>query len=339
MKLYSSSQTVLQATFSSLAASQLQKTSAASLAPSTANTSVATTYAGADISSSSVTLAAAIASTTAYQAKQLDAMKSAIATMRAMPASAKDLSKRMATEKAAMLKQILNMLKQMAIGATPAQAKALAAQLKDIAKQLAALGKLLAENGGAANTDSTTASVTASNTDISTSAVATASTTTDTATSSNASTTTTTDASVTATTGMATGTPSASTASPRNTSHALAAYAAEFSRINHTGSQTGNATDKELKAALQDALKSLRAVLALLKNKLGSHNKDIKDTENKMLELARSLSESGNPIEQIAATVASVQDNAAANDADTASTTIPAVDTSAPTDISISVST
>lgn len=75
-------------------------------------------------------------------------MRDAVAKLRAMPPVSVSI-KKAAAERVAMLRKILDLMKQMMIGATPAQARAMAAQLKAIASELASLARLLSEGGSA----------------------------------------------------------------------------------------------------------------------------------------------------------------------------------------------
>lgn len=247
---------------------------------------VAVELAATDTFSRSVSSILAKVAQSALQAqgKRLADMKEALERLRAMP-SAKSMAKSAATERAIMLKKLLDMLKQMMIGATPAQAKAMAAQLKDIAKELAAMGKLLSGGGGASvaapsSAVESEASASSSQEGAAASAFV-APSPSDTPT----------EAEVI---------PSEASDAPaqfHNARQALTAYATETKQNAQEGAGDKGAeklVDDGLKKALQDALKSLRSLLSLLKSQIrasGKEEKEMNDAQRKVAELARSLTE------------------------------------------------
>jgi hypothetical protein len=230
------------------------------------------------------------------QAKRLSDMQDALAQLRAMP-SARVEAKQAAASKAAMLKQRLDMMKALLIGATPAQAKAMAAQIKAIAGELAALAKTL---GGASGTPSDTqeSGATAAN-----------SATASTASTDNASALASGNGQeAVASVGDATTSVKAEPEKPTGNTDAtssgsqrqgLAAYTAQSAlssgeRQNparHDGSEKD--ADSALKKALGEALGVLREVIAMLKSKIGSPRKearDVRDAEEQLKTIEQSMS-------------------------------------------------
>ncbi|MDD5240167.1 MAG: hypothetical protein PHG47_00435 [Sulfuricella sp.] len=250
------------------------------------------------------------------QDKRLKDMQDAVAKLHAMP-SPKTLAKSIATERAAMLKKIMEMMKQMMIGATPAQAKAMAAQLKSVAKELASLAKELSSGASAgtamvaatANPESDVAGATDAGAAVPATAVepeAAASATlagfeatalaaismpaSSSSVPSPAATGIEAAETVTGASGVAASIPVSQFHSAQQ---AVAAYAAATLRNAPDTGKNGEekAVDDGLRNALKDALKSLRELIVMLKSKIAASNKDMKEAENKMVELGRSLAQ------------------------------------------------
>jgi hypothetical protein len=332
MKLYFPSVLSRSTVISNLVASSRQNKTTFSGTVSINGTGEKTVGAATDSPALSTTLTLSRAAQNAIQsqAKQLNDMQNALDKLRAMP-SANVSAKRAAAERAAMLKKLLDMLKQMMIGATPAEAKAMASQLKDIAKELASMGETLSggnstpaapTNAGIVATgisgsdNNSTSNVSAQGAAINQSAVTADISSVSTVGTDIATTMTATvpdspspaskgtevkegkeassDAGVSAATKLTTAIQSG------NAQKANAAYIAQ-----DTGKIQGvqnavskNEVEKEandaLKSALEDARKALRAAIAMLKSKLGGSNKDVKDTEQFLAKLDHSLTQAEN---------------------------------------------
>lgn len=212
------------------------------------------------------------------QVKRLNDMQDALAKLSAMP-SANASAKQAASERATMLKKMLDTMKQMMIGATPAQAKAMAAQLKGIAQELASMGKMLSggENSATASRVSVAVETANSGTDNTANSVASGQ-----AAASPAPAELEAEASANETGGSAAG----------HNQQAVTAYAAQDAQ--HPQSAAGKngvekAANDALKKALDEAIKALRAVISMVKSKVGTTNKDIKAAESKLAELGRAM--------------------------------------------------
>jgi hypothetical protein len=212
-------------------------------------------------------------------------MQKAVSALRAMP-SAKTSAKEAAIQRAVALKQRLDMLKEMMVGASPEEAKALAATLKGIARELASLARLLSGSGGSTGTASISVSVAA-------------------------------DAGVSPDSGTATGDEVASavedaaqvSGSPATPSTSPGTEAEKGKSVgDETGAEKhspltvqwkdGNsdqkgvqekAADNALKKALGEALASLRACIALLKSRHKTADKDLGEAEQLAHEADKSL--------------------------------------------------
>jgi len=214
------------------------------------------------------------------QTKRLNDMQNALSQLRAMP-SYKVSSKHAAAERAAMLKKQLDMLKQLMVGATPSQARAIAAQVKAIAKELVSLASNLSGGGDTAAAQDSAAAVTKV-ADVGTGNTASA------------------DAAsaVAADTGQeAVDAISASQAA--NGRLGVAAYAAQNSRnAQSPQSASGNdgmekQADEALRKALEEARNALRALVSMLKSKIGTSNKDMEEASGQLAELDRILADAG----------------------------------------------
>lgn len=206
------------------------------------------------------------------QVKRLNDMQDALAKLSAIP-SANASTKQAASERAAMLKKTLDTMKQMMIGATPAQAKAMAAQLRSIAQELAAMGKML--SGGGSSVTAGTASVTAETANSGTDNAA-SSVTSGQAAAPPAPAEIEADATANETGGSTAG----------HNQQAVAAYAAQGAAGNDGAEKAAN---DALKKALGEAIKALRAVISMVKSKVGTTNHDIKAAESRLAELARAM--------------------------------------------------
>lgn len=217
------------------------------------------------------------------QVKRLNDMQDALAKLSAMP-SANASARQAASERAAMLKKTLDTMKQMMIGATPAQAKAMAAQLKSIAQELASMGKMLSggENSAMAGMVSITAETANSGTDNTANSVASGQ-----AAVSPAPAGIEVEATANETGGSAAG----------HNPQAIAVYAAQDAQ-RHQGAASNNGAEKAandtLKKALDEAIKALRAVISMVKSKVGTTNRDIKAAESQLAELGHAMNSAEN---------------------------------------------
>lgn len=215
------------------------------------------------------------------QVKRLNDMQAALAKLNAMP-STNVSAKQAASDRAAMLKKMLDTMKQMMIGATPAQAKAMAAQLRSIAHELASMGKMLSggENSATAGTVSVTAETANSGTDNAANSVASGQAAVS-------------PAGIEAETTANEAGDSAADHNPQ----AVAAYAAQDAQ-HPQGAASVNGAEKAandaLKKALDEAIKALRAAISMVKNKVGTTNKDIKAAESRLAELGRTMDSAEN---------------------------------------------
>jgi hypothetical protein len=254
----------------------------------------------ADLSSRNTTTTLSQAALDAFQAqaKRLEDMRSALERLRAMP-SASISAKQAAAERAAKLKQRLDMLKQMMIGASPAQARAMAAQLKDIAKELASLGKNLGGDGGVATAGPESGEASVENPGVENSAGSLVSTPVDGENEAILLSPTGADADLSvaevvptsAGTDVAEATAKGDAASSSNPGRAIAAYTAQRAPANPLPQNAASGTDSEkvaneaLKKALGEAQKALRSLIAMVKGVLGRNHKDVKEAEAHLVEL------------------------------------------------------
>ena len=231
-----------------------------------------------------------------------------------------------------MLKHRLDVMKQMLIGATPTQAKAIAAQIKAIASELAGMAKTLAEGGGASSTAnaSATPQVTTGNE----------------GSTSNGNTEVAEQTPATSTSGATnqagTGHDDTLTASQRQ---GLAAYAAQNSSStpDKPGARNDNNEEKSaneaLKKALDEAKTSLQHLIAMLKNKTGNSKKaahDIVDAEARLRDMERSMAQAGNAGENADSAATAVSQLAAGAES-IAVTAVAAAETGSGTGVSINV--
>ncbi|UCV04421.1 hypothetical protein [Dechloromonas denitrificans] len=206
------------------------------------------------------------------QAKWMQDMKSALQRLKAMP-SAKDSAKEAATAKAAFIKRQLDSLKAMLLHASPEQAAAIARQVRGLAKELAALGHLLKTGGSSASTTLPSAGAAASADASSAEASPEA-------------------APVAAEAGVsATAAEDSSEAGEDN--QAAADPAAAEAKENKDANATDD--DKELRAALLEARKVLKQIIALLKAKLAAADKE---TKGDVQAAEKSLNELNNTLAQ-----------------------------------------
>jgi len=265
------------------------------------------------------------------QAKRQSDIQDALKQLRSMP-SPRVSAKLAATQRATMLKHRLDVMKQMLIGATPTQAKAIAAQIKAIASELAGMAKTLAEGGGASSTAnaSATPQVTTGNE----------------GSTSNGNTEVAEQTPATSTSGATnqagTGHDDTLTASQRQ---GLAAYAAQNSSStpDKPGARNDNNEEKSaneaLKKALDEAKTSLQHLIAMLKNKTGNSKKaahDIVDAEARLRDMERSMAQAGNAGENADSAATAVSQLAAGAES-SAVTAVAAAETGSGTSISINV--
>lgn len=243
-------------------------------------TAAETAVAATDSSSRETTLTLSLVAQDVLksQVKRLNDMQDALSRLSAMP-SANASAKQAASERATMLKKMLDTMKQMMIGATPAQAKAMAAQLKGIAQELASMGKMLSDGESSVTANMVSVAVEAANsgTDNTTNSVASGQ-----AAASSAPAGLETEASANETGDSAAG----------HNQQAVAAYAAQDAqRPQSAASDNGveKSTNDALKKALDEAIKALRAVISMVKSRVGTTNKDIKAAESKLAELGRAM--------------------------------------------------
>jgi hypothetical protein len=249
------------------------------------------------------------------QTKRLNDMQNALSQLRAMP-SYKVSFKHAAAERAAMLKKQLDMLKQLMVGATPSQAKAIAAQVKAIAKELVSLASNLSSGGDSAAAQSPAATVTKVADGGTEGADAASTIAADTGQEASDATPATSGESTTAPT-VSTETKAVSTedaahgdsgstaatliaaSQTANTRMGVAAYAAQNSQnAQSPHSTSGNGgMEKEandaLRKALEEARNALRALVSMLKSKLGAANKDLQEATGKLADLDRLLIDAG----------------------------------------------
>lgn len=268
------------------------------------------------------------------EAKRLSDIQDALKQLRSMP-SPRVSAKLAAAQRAAMLKHRLDAMKQMLIGASPAQAKAIAAQIKAIASELAGMAKTLAEGGSASSTASTA------------NASATPQVTTgDEGSASNGN------------MEVAEQTPAASPSGTTNQTDAehddtltasqrqgLAAYAAQNSPSaqDKPGARNDNNEEKSaneaLKKALDEAKNSLRQLIAMLKNKTGNSKKaahDIADAEARLRDMERSMAQAGNFGENADSAATAVSQLAASAESSTV-TAVATAETGSAMSVSINV--
>lgn len=261
------------------------------------------------------------------QAKRLGDMQNALVQLRAMP-SAKGSAKQAASERAAMLKQQLDLMKQMMIGVAPAQARGMAAQLKAIARELAALAKTLSGEGG---TGTAPAMATVGAGESATPAIAATGSAerTESARSDEeqAAAKTTKGADEAGNTDIA---PPAAGSAP-----GIAAYTAQdaLKARGTTNGSAGNgpesAVDSSLRKALAEAGMALRVCLALLKSKLGASRKDakdIKDAEAQLKDMERSMAKAESPHTSVSAGQPAITPGSEAAESTTDSPSVSAMD-------------
>lgn len=306
MKLYFSNGLSLRAAISTIPPSSLQNkttfsgSSSGQTLVSGGTNGTGVEAVGASTSSSSrdttLTLSRAARVAPQFQAQRLNDMQNALTKLRDMP-SANVSAKQAASERAAMLKKRLDMMKQMMIWATPAQAKAMAAQLKDIAKELASMGVALSGGGSASAVTASSEPVALGVADMSTILASSASPTPSPASAGTKAKETGVAASDTGGSPAITHTHEIQAGRGHQT---VAAYAAQDTRNaklpQSAASNNGveKAANDSLKKALGEAIKSLRAVISMIKSKVGASNKDMKETEGKLAELWRSMARAEN---------------------------------------------
>lgn len=281
VKLHSPSQISPGAAISTITTSSLHNK--ASFSESSLDQAEAKTARSAmDSSSRDTTLTLSLAAQDAIksQVKRMNDMQDALAKLSAMP-SANASAKQAASERVAMLKMLLDTMKQMMIGATPAQAKAMATQLKGIAQELASMGKMLSSGESSATAGMVSATVETENsgTDNTASSVASGQ-----AAVSPATTEVEAKAAADDTGGSTAG----------HNQQAVTAYAAQHPQDAASNNGTEKAANDALKKALGEAIKALRAVISMVKSKVGTTNKDIKAAESKLAELGRAMDSAEN---------------------------------------------
>lgn len=217
------------------------------------------------------------------QAKWMQDMKSALQRLKAMP-SAKDSAKEAATAKAAFIKRQLDSLKAMLLHASPEQAAAIARQVRGLAKELAALGHLLKTGGSSASTTLPSAGAETSTDASSAEASPEAAPAADTA-----------SAQVVAVAAEA----GVSASADENNGEAGAddQAAADPAAAEAKENKEANAAedDKGLRAALLEARKVLKQIIALLKAKLAAADKE---TKGDVQAAEKSLNELNNTLAQ-----------------------------------------
>ena len=212
------------------------------------------------------------------QAKWMQDVKSALQRLKSMP-SAKDSAKEAATAKAAFIKRQLDSLKAMLLHASPEQAAVIARQVRGLAKELAALGHSLKTGGSSASTTVPSAgaeagaAATAAETSPEAAPVAEAAQGTSVAA----------EAGVTAT----------ADESGDEDDQAAADPATTEAKENKDANAADD--DKGLRAALLEARKVLKQIIALLKAKLAAADKE---TKGDVQAAEKSLNELNNTLAQ-----------------------------------------
>ncbi|WP_428826863.1 hypothetical protein ACLIKD_01375 [Azonexus sp. IMCC34842] len=217
------------------------------------------------------------------QAKWMQDMKSALQRLKAMP-SAKDSAKEAATAKAAFIKRQLDSLKAMLLHASPEQAAAIARQVRGLAKELAALGHLLKTGGSSASTTLPSADAAASADASSAEASPEAAPAADTASAQVVA--------VAAEAGVA-ATAAEDSGEAGEDNQAAADPAAAEAKENKDANAADD--DKGLRAALLEARKVLKQIIALLKAKLAAADKE---TKGDVQAAEKSLNELNNTLAQ-----------------------------------------
>lgn len=223
------------------------------------------------------------------QSKQLSDMQEALKRLQAMP-SPKALVQQNAANRVAMLKQRLDTLKAMLLHASPEQAKALARELKSIAKELAGAAKSLGFGAGGGGVE-VGPNVAADN---------------------NAGESSASESGAANSTAAASDVLAANNAGQRVTGwnpaeqnmkadsgdseQAAASGVASQHQTNAKSSATDEG-DQGLRAALLEAKKVLKEVLAMLKAKLANAGKetkrDLQDIDKSLTEISRALAQGG----------------------------------------------